>query len=61
MGGSFKNMNEIDSLRPITKAIADHLRCQGKPVPPDEELINQAKKLLSFFEILIKADGENIA
>jgi len=57
--GNFLIMTETDSLQPLTKAITDHLRDQGKPVPPDEELINQAKSLLSFFEILIKADRGN--
>ena len=56
-----KNVDEIYSLKPLTQALADHMREQGKPIPSDEELISQAKSLLSFFEILIKAERENTA
>jgi len=54
-------VDEIYSLKPLTQALADHMREQGKPIPSDEELISQAKSLLSFFEILIKAERENTA
>ena len=51
-------MNDA-SLVPITKALAEHFQSIGEPVPAPEELADQAKNLLSFFEILMKARREN--
>ena len=53
-------MEDLRALQPLINAIAEHLRDQGRPIPSDEELIDCAKNLLSFFEILISADGESI-
>jgi len=51
----------MENLQPLTSAIAEHIRNQGSTVPPDEELAVYAKDLVSFFEILIKAEQEDIA